>query len=375
MLSEMFDDYLKEVLAAYAAKKNEGDLSQNLLHPTPGKLRDECLIVYRERSIPQDDSILRLFFAYTDKDKGYTKGIENFNVDEFRQIPKILSGKVTTPGVKYIDLLAWLIDFSPRPSTIYYKTKRSNIDTSEQENLSVPGKIENERNSGEIPDTQHIPDTGYITDTQGAQIPGKASDEIVESTGAYEIPPDADYPVIIGKPSSANNKHKLNRPFVVTSMVILLAGIGAFLFWDYYSGTIRMPSPDEKCMYWTGDHYEPIKCNEKVSNVPIVPLDIKTLRLLKKINSFDTLTKNAIGKVWYSSIGGQHEFFTDSGMHPIDTVKRLRPLTSYILSNHVSYYRHQLTILVWSVCAITIILISAILVNYFRRKRKINRLS
>lgn len=375
MLSKMFDDYLKEVLAAYAAKKDEGDLSENLLHPTPGKLRKECLIVYRERSIPQDDSILRLFFAYTDKDKGYTKGIENFNVDEFRQIPKILRGRVTTPGVKYIDLLAWLIDFNPRPSTIYYKTKRSNIDTSEQENLTVPGKIEDERNNGEISDSRRIPDTGYLPDNQGAQIPVKASDEIVETAVTSKTPDDPGYPVTTIKLASAIGKHKLNRPVVVTGLILLLAGIGTFLFLEYFPGTIRMPSPDEKCMYWTGDHYEPIKCNEKVSNVPIVPLDIKTLRLLKKINSFDTLTKNAIGKVWYSSIGGQHEFFTDSGMHPIDTVKKLRPLTSYILTNHVSYYRYLLTILVWSVCTIIIIVISAILINYFRRKRKINRLS
>lgn len=349
----MLDVYLKEVLAAYEVKRDEGNLSQNLLHPTPGRLRDECLIVYRERSTPQDDSILRLFFSYTDKDKGYTKGIENFRVDDFRQIPKILDRKVTTPGVKYIDLLAWLIDFNPRPSTLYYKAHRSNTGANPgtpQQNGEEPAKS----NQSNIPNAP-IPDTAQ-------EETGQEPDNNQNRNDDKETQPEI-------------RQSKLNVSVVVICMVLLFTGTGAFLLWDYFKNTIRMPSSDEKCMYWTGDHYEPIKCDEKIINVPILPLNIKKLTLFKKINSFDTLTKNAIGKVWYSSIGGQHEFFTDSGMHPVDTVKRLRPLTSYILTKHVSYYRYQLMILTRSISLIIVLITAAILMKYVRRKHKFRSLS
>jgi hypothetical protein len=123
-------------------------------------------------------------------------------------------------------------------------------------------------------------------------------------------------------------------------------------------------------MYWTGDRYESIDCNEKVSNFSIIPLDTQKLNHLQKITSPDTLTTNALGKVWYTKIAGEHQFFTDSGVHPLDTQKKLKPLTRYILSNHVSYYRYLLTLVIWSICAIILIGLCSVFFIAFRKKRK-----
>lgn len=124
-------------------------------------------------------------------------------------------------------------------------------------------------------------------------------------------------------------------------------------------------------MYWTGDSYELIDCNEKVGNSSIIPLDTQKLNHLQKITSPDTLTKDALGKVWYTKIAGEHQFFTDSGAHPLDTQKKLKPLTRYILSNHVSYYRYLLTLVLWSICVIVSgVLCTAFLVSFRKRRKK-----
>lgn len=299
----MFEEYLKEILAAYEKKKAEGSLPPNLSQLTPGSFRRECIIVYRERYLSTDDEILRSFFGAADKEKGYGKIIDNSKADEFRQMPKILKGELSNPGLKYIELLAWLIDFKPRPNTLFYKQANSN----------------------------------------------KATDQ------------------------SGTNKTR-NRPIPVLAMlciVLFLAAGITFYFWKKNPDIAQNPLyASRKCMYWTGDHYEPVDCNEKIGDAPIVSLDPKKLRHFKKISSPDTLTKDAIGKIWYTKIAGEHQFFTDSGVHPVDTQRKLKPLSRYILSNHVSYYRYLLGLVLWSVCVIASVLLCIAFVLSFRKRRK-----
>jgi len=49
----------------------------------------------------------------------------------------------------------------------------------------------------------------------------------------------------------------------------------------------------------------------------------------------DTLTKNSLGKVWYSKIDGKVEFFTSAGFHPVHIDRRLKPLTDYMIKKYV----------------------------------------
>lgn len=476
----MYDYYLKDILALYNKKKETKDvenLSVNLLHPTPGNLKAECINVYRERPNPDDDEILRLFFKATDK--GYTKSIENISPDEFRQIQKILNRKIKTPGIKYVELLAWLIDFQPRPSTLYYqqrKPKPTFWPTLHQDPATGTSDLTTDKPESTITDSSLIivnPDStrvnpnvttddpvvttgnpvpatgssdsttdesGAITDNLGCTT-GNSSSTIgdtdsttgdtdsttsdTDSTTSDPNPPtgisnpkiDESDTVITDKPSSTNynpaptidntgsTTDNLNptsgvpgpvtvnpdstaknsgpatvklTPTIFTTRTIIIACStflllilgGYFLFWR--PNTVRSPIKPllaQQCMYWTGDHYEPISCSEKINNPSVVPLNTHRLNRLRKITSPDTLTKNSVGRVWYTRISGKHEFFTDSGRHPIDTAKKLRPLTRYILANHVSYYRYLLIVLVWSICIIISIILCIIFIRSLKNRQ------
>ncbi len=358
----MPEEYRKVVLDTYKKKKLDGSLSPNLLAPTPGDLREECLIVYRERILnSSDDEILRQFFGPKDQEKGYFTLIENSPAEKFKQMPKILKGKVTNPGIKFIELLAWLIDFQPRTSISYYNSfdKRSEIkseDAIENRNnkikeipTEVTGGHNNEKNEhsrneeisiNEIADNQgdlieeeeelknDIYDTGQLIDTKENEKK-KTKDEFLEKEYVRLF-----YP----------------RYIAISCIVLLFIGTTSFAVWERRT-KIRLPEPDEKFMYWDGDHYEPVKDGKQNVGAPIIPLNENTLTQQQKITLPDTLTSYSIGKVWYKGHGKDHEFFTASGPYPQDLQRVLKPLTNTILTKYTSNYRYILTRLVWFICA------------------------
>ena len=158
--------------------------------------------------------------------------------------------------------------------------------------------------------------------------------------------------------------------FLIT-IIILLLEAGAIFLWRNYTDRISVPTADEGCMYWAGTHYEPIKCEDVKGDLPVIHLDVKKLNNLKKIYLSDTLTQKSLGKVWYYGYGKQkHEFFTDSGMHPVDTVKRLKKLTPGILLKYVSYHRFTLNVIAVVCCSILGAILFAFGVDYLIRKQK-----
>ncbi|RZL50604.1 MAG: hypothetical protein EOP00_03555 [Pedobacter sp.] len=118
----MFDDYKKEVLDFYLVRKNEGDLSLNLINPSPAKLRDECLMVYAERPIPSDNSALRLFFNQPPNGDDFSDCIERIDIDRFRPLIKLINEPNTKSDAKNTELLAWLINFELRPYQVWKKS-------------------------------------------------------------------------------------------------------------------------------------------------------------------------------------------------------------------------------------------------------------
>lgn len=89
-------------------------------------------------------------------------------------------------------------------------------------------------------------------------------------------------------------------------------------------------------MYWTGDDYKAISCNDKVENASILALDATKVRTFKKIALTDTITRHSLGYVWYSKIDNKLEFFTSDGFHPTNDDRRLKPLTEYIINRYLS---------------------------------------
>ena len=116
---------------------------------------------------------------------------------------------------------------------------------------------------------------------------------------------------------------KYQRKFWVV-FVAGLAGSAA------YMGLVK----DEKeCMVWLEDHYEKSICDGESGEVALESI---FLERLKKVSVCDTTTffKNGQPVIWYDIVGGQYEFFTYFGLHPI-TGNTLRPISRTIIDLQV----------------------------------------
>jgi hypothetical protein len=112
----MFKDYKDLVVKSYKEKLIAGKLSYNLADPTPAKLRNECLFVYTSRyDKGRDSKTLEAFFGKPDEHGDYHPIIYNFEVSRFRPLAQFLRDMNREPNTRNIELLAWLIDYQPRP--------------------------------------------------------------------------------------------------------------------------------------------------------------------------------------------------------------------------------------------------------------------
>jgi len=243
----MNDSEKKDLLGVYQKKKSAGNLSANLANPSPGKLRDECLIVYKERYAPADDETLRLFFT-KDNNGDYSDSIENLDIDKFRPLVGLLRGKVENPNEKHYGLLAWL--------------------------MSSP------HNGGPVEETKF-----------------EDKIETAKRTTSWKV--------------------------IVSIMVILFAGGGSLLMFR-----------PQGCMYWTGDHYQITPCDIKHGDTALIAFD-EQQAAQKKILNPDTISDNAIGRVWYIKINHGLEYYTTEGFHPVDTRRKLKPITSYMIEKYI----------------------------------------
>ncbi|SEF49684.1 hypothetical protein SAMN05421847_0139 [Halpernia humi] len=97
---------------------------------------------------------------------------------------------------------------------------------------------------------------------------------------------------------------------------------------------ILITKKEKECMYWNGEKYIPVFCDENKAGFHIEQLDQDKLKLIK-ITQTDTLTaKNALGKVWYDKTSNKVEFFTHYGKNP-ENGKSLKEVTKYILEKYV----------------------------------------
>jgi len=311
----MFEEYKIKLLDFYHYKKSIDELSDNLRNLQRSKLRQECLHVFVTKNTARDYEIIKAFFDPSGKINDPVKSIEKFELDRFRPLISFLQERKNIRDDAAVKLLAWLMDFDTYQE---WKARK-----------------------GE----------GKIVIGPGRSTP---------TPGLFKKIPD----IIIGWLFSKKNT-------IINCIMLILLVVGIFfLVVKITVDTTGQPSADEKCMYWTGNHYKPVKCNEKVENANVAPLNPRALNNFKKIDLVDTLTKYSLGKVWYSKIDGKCEFFTDSGTHPVNSYKKLKPLSKYILSNYVSYYRYLLTYLKWSVCIISTVMLLMVCIIYLLKQPK-----
>lgn len=278
-------EYRKAVLQAYETKKAAGLLSAELLSPTPGNIKTEVLNVCEQRFNSKDEKTLRSFYGTKDNKAAYYKAIDTTTADKFRPLEKVLKKGTLNTALRNIDLLAWLIDFKPRP----FDYTLGPIETPDDIEVSViepPTKV----NTGRP---------------------------------AFDM---------------SRLKTKKQNPIVLlVAGLTLVIGLGAYLLFKdqskHYTGK-------EGCMIWNDDRYEPIECHDQSSAVTHYPIDHHLVDHFKRIRRQDTLTYRSIGKVWYSNYKGRMEFFTDSGPNPLDTNFRVLPMTTHIFEKYVLHIKN-----------------------------------
>lgn len=366
----MFEDYKKEVLDFYVQKKATHELPAALENPERLKLRKEVLKVFSKKNRKEDIEIIQSFFDPFNQTGDYVKAIERFELDKFRPLISFLTKGKGIRDEEPVKLLAWLIDFLS-----YREWKEKKYGGKQNEQIGYNEVGEDSPVTNLASERQETEETNYKGDIGKSMFMGAnliqqyAEDEAVEEVKGEPL--QEQFPKIEHVAIGFWNFRQYSKFNFISSILFVfligILGLGSYeIFWQKkFVNALRKPLPSEKCMYWNGTNYEPIDCATKDVTKKVVPLNMAILNGLKKIGLADTLTRKSIGKIWYAKRGGEYEYFTDSGRHPVDSQKRLRPLSAYILTHHISNYRFRLQILGYVVIPFFIIVCLAL----FLRKK------
>lgn len=314
-----FGVYKEQVLAGYDQKKASGALSHELIHATPGNLKDEWLALFEKDF---NEKLLRSFLGQKDDLTAYRMAIKKFGRDKCKPLSKFLNERSIDTEEKNIELLAWLIGFEPRPYMTWLQGRKTG-------NTSQP-KVEDVQEK-KLADGQEIEAAPFKEARQDKRETDKEPIKAVE--------PDQE-PINPGENTSVKKQIKPKVKYALILLLILVLGGGAtYLLWPKSITQAAKPIAaipgQEKCMYWAGESYQVISCSQKLGDTVILALDSTRLAHFKKIMQPDTLTGRSVGKVWYVKLNGGIEFYTGSGFHPVYPEKRLRPLTDYMLNKYV----------------------------------------
>ena len=292
----MFPDYQRLVVLDYQKKMAESIISPRLIHPTPAKLKAECKAVCDNRYDKKDESTLQVFFGQGSDKEACLKAIERCEIDRLRPLLNFLKDSTIKTDTKNVELLAWLLDFKRRPFKLGEKYNVPEVP------VLRPEDSQKERNKEPLVPTVEPPD---------------------ESS-----PPP-------------NISRQFKTKSITLAILILVFLSTVIYFWGGRKNALNMasmePTRSQACMYWTGDHYEQISCNKRLSNTLIIALDSEKLNHFRRITRTDTITEKSIGSVWYSKLNGIVEFYTSNGDHPTDPRLRLKPASLHMISK----YGHQ----------------------------------
>ena len=302
ILAEMiFADYQELVLRDYERKEAAGELSRRMVRLTSSKFKEECLVVCSQRYSRRDEKTLEEFFGPGGGDKvAWLKAIKDFDPDKFKPLINFIKRKTRHPDEKVVELLAWLINFEHRPhnSERRYPIISADVTAVKGDELAVG---DDKKEKGERPE-------------QVSEENGKSQGLDVATSGKSVL---------------RERKRRIVIPVLLTAVAIAVI----YFLWPKTSHDVL--TGHQACMYWAGDHYEKIACNQKVGDTMVIPLDFEKFTHFKKITRPDTITENALGSIWYANLNGVYECYTSPGHHPIDTNLVLKPLRDYVLIRHI----------------------------------------
>ena len=318
----MYADYERLVLEYYQWKKSHNDLSSQLNHPTPARIKNECVRLCKGEIQKKDEKVIRDFCEEWENTKTCLQSIDKCDIDKFRPLLKFLKRDTESTDPKNIHLLAWLIDFPDRP---FEFGKKYGSNTEIQARVEAPESFENSivdtSSLTENPATVKCEEENILTEDQ------VDAERLDAKTGSKE---NAEIPAYGG---SLRPKWRF-RKIAVIGALLAVTGTSGYWWWNKTPSTGITPG-NGSCMYWAKDHFQPIPCNQKVPNTLVVALDTVRVKNFKKITRSDTITNRAKGSVWYSKIDNEIEFFTAGGEHPVVIGRRLKPISDYIIDKYV----------------------------------------
>jgi hypothetical protein len=313
-----FDDYKQVVVLHYLNRKKAGSLPRNLQDHTSANLKKECVDEFLSRYTEQDSETFKSFFGRVENGKENFQMVRNADPDLFKPLNNFLR-KDTKVGThnRNIELLAWLIDFKPRP---FNPGDPYDLGKSELV-LSLPV------NQKPVFETVcNLEEESTLEDT--TERSGKLESDGIESFSIKEVASEG----LITKALSTEGKHsQLSIPAkfhktVIAFLAVLLIMTCSYLFYD---------RTKPRYMYWDGQQYQSIAHDQSVNGVIIVPLDTFKLAHLRKIKDLSLITQNSIRKIYYAKTKGKVEFYTTKGDNPEDNNRMLMPMTEYIYKKYV----------------------------------------
>jgi hypothetical protein len=274
MTQNELDAYKKAIKQKYETEKT-GLYSSLLLQPSRANLRKLCVERFKENKSQDDATTFKVFF-------GFEFGEGNLNrlkseTDRFRALENFLKGTTDCNDIEGLNLIAILVNFTPRPFLKFAK----NLSENKEIHLSVfkNNDIETRKNNTPITEVK-------------------------------------------------SKKRKL---------IYGILGFAGLFSLGYTAKDIAFPK--KECIQWQGNHYELMDCKNEANSfyktTPIIPFDEKT-KSLQRVMVSDTTTFFVDGKavIWYCKVEGVPEYFNGPGFHPI-TGKALKPITKYMINKYV----------------------------------------
>lgn len=286
MKTNTIEEYIKGVKAKYEEAKT-GEYSSFLMNPSPAELKTLCLLLFDNGISKQDQEILNIFFELN-KESSKRKQMECFDVDKLKPIGNFLKGKTETTRVVNLDLIAFLVDFYPRP---YRK---------------------------------------FVIGMEKLKLTADYS--ISESSRK-----DKNREVVFEKRKGVLEE---NRKSTISKR-IALGVLALFALGSLSYGIKSNFFPNKNCMVWVKNHYQAVEYDKVKDTADAIPLNKYALDNFKKITVSDTATFFKNGDynrplVWYgkSSNKKEYEYFNQPGLHP-ETGKTLKPISRYIIKKYI----------------------------------------
>lgn len=296
-------EYVKLVVEDYNSKRDVNSLSTRLVKPTPAGLKKECLMLFEEnRYEHKDESALRTFFGPISQGKDLKYAMETIDTSRFKPLVNYLNGETVHTEHKNLELLAWLLAFEHRP---FNSDKEIQLTNRQLAILNV--------------------NDSFGQDLEDIISPNHENAEAVQDVKLGKQPVEWENEEVPTLPFSQSPAKMKRHSYAAKAGIALLSlAIGAGGIY-----AIRSANEGVDCMYWTGDHYEKISCEEKPGGRDIVRLDEDQLGV-QKITREDSINEQHIGQIYYIKDKNDIQYFTKEGKYPTDWKRDLQKLSRRI---------------------------------------------